>query len=330
MYKPTVNPVGIEGDDLPFHLNLLGRDARAFDGCWFYSLVDHYNTHGPDWPEQQIKQAKQCRAVIFYDLVNTGDYEQGRFCEFISNFDHPRRIYLTVNQSIKLKLADVEIVPWDFMWNRYRSYYTESIPYNDLLLHHYSGPGAYQIPELDFDQPRERKFLSLTGREFGYRTNLYEAVRDYSEGYVSNRSRGIYLEGAPVVGAFQPVPNKFYLDSYISIYCESNFLRTDLVHITEKTYEPLTKGHIILPFSNPGTISRLVEMGFRMPNCVDYSFDSVEDPAKRFAMVVGEFKTLMMQNLPRLYKENQAVFEHNQQCINNIDYDKRILELYNV
>lgn len=330
MYKPTVNPVGIEGDDLPFHLNLLGYDARAFDGCWFYPLVDHYNTHGPDWPEQQTNRAKQCRAVIFYDLVHTGDYEQGRFCEFISNFDHPRRIYLTVNQSTKLKLADVEIVPWDFMWNRYRSYYTESIPYNDLLLHHYSGPSAYQIPELDFDQPRGRKFLSLTGREFGYRTNLYEAVQDYSEGYISNRSRGIYLEGAPVVGAFQPVPNKFYLDSYISIYCESNFLRTDLVHITEKTYEPLTKGHIILPFSNPGTISRLVEMGFRMPNCVDYSFDSVEDPAKRLAMVIDEFKTLMMQNLPRLYKENQAVFEHNQKCINNIDYDKRILELYNV
>ncbi len=331
MYKPTVNPVGIEGDDLPFQLKLLGLDANTFDQqCCFYPLVDHYNTHSADWQAQQIKRAKQCQAVIFYDLVNTGDYEHTKFCEFVSNFEHPRKIYLTVNQSAKLKLANVEIVPWDFMWNRYRSYYTESIPYNNLLLHHYAGPGAYQIPKLDFDQPRERKFLSLTGREFGYRTNLYETVKDYSEGYVSNRSRGIYLEGAPVVGAFEPVPNKFYLDSYISIYCESNFLRTDLVHITEKTYEPLTKGHIILPFSNPGTISRLVEMGFCMPDCVDYSFDCVEDPAKRFAMVIEQFKILMMQNLPKLYKQNQPVFEHNQKCINNIDYDKRILELYNV
>lgn len=331
IYKPTVNRVGIEGDDLPFHLSLLSYNADLFSPrCWFYPLVDHYNTHGPEWQATYTKLANQHEAVIFYDLVHTGDYEQGKFCEFISNFDHPRRIYLTVNQSSNLKLANVEIVPWDFMWNRYRSYYTESIPYNDLLLHHYAGPAAYQIPELDFDQPKERKFLSLTGREFGYRTNLYEVVKDYSEGYVSNRSRGVYLENDPVVGAFQPVPNKFYLDSYISIYCESNFLRNDLVHITEKTYEPLIKGHIILPFSNPGTISRLVEMGFRMPDCVDYSFDRETDPARRFDMVIEQFKILMMQNLPRLYKENQAVFVHNQQCIKNIFYDTRILELYNV
>ena len=331
MYKPTVNTVGMEGDDLPFHLGLLGIDAKQFDqGCWFYPLVDHYNTHGSDWQAQQTQQAKQRRAVIFYDLVNTGDHEHTRFCEFVSNFDHPQKFYLTVNQSAKLQLAGVKIVPWDFMWNRYRSYYTESIPYNNLLLHHYAGPNAYNIPKLDFDQPRNKKFLSLTGREFGYRTNLYEAVKDYSEGYVSNRSRGIYLEGSPIVGAFQPVPNKFYLDSYISIYCESNFLRTDLIHITEKTYEPLIKGHIILPFSNPGTIGRLVEMGFRMPDCVDYSFDLVEDPAQRFAMIIDEFKTLMMQNLPRLYKENQEVFLHNQQAINHIPYDTRILELYRV
>jgi hypothetical protein len=101
-------------------------------------------------------------------------------------------------------------------------------------------------------------------------------------------------------------------------------------HITEKTFEPLIKGHIILPFSNPGTISRLVEMGFQMPNCVDYSFDSVEDPAQRFDMIVAEFKTLMMQNLPRLYKQNQSVFEHNQRAVEHIPYDTRILELYNV
>ena len=331
MYKPTVNSVGIEGDDLPFQLSLLGLNANTFDQqCWFYPLVDHYNTHGSDWQAQQTQQAKQHRAVIFYDLVNTGDYEHAKFCEFVSNFDHPHKFYLTVNQSSKLQLAGVDIVPWDFMWNRYRSYYTETVPYNNLYLHHYAGPDCYQLPELNFDQPRKQKFLSLTGREFGYRTNLYEIVRDYSEGYVSNRSRGIYLEGAPVVGAFQPVPNTFYLDSYISIYCESNFLRTDLIHITEKTYEPLIKGHIILPFSNPGTVSRLVEMGFRMPNCVDYSFDSVEDPARRFDMVIDQFKNLMMQNLPRLYQDNRAVFEHNQACVQTIAYDTRILELYNV
>jgi hypothetical protein len=322
---------GIEGDDLPYHLELLGLDANTFDPqILFWPLVDHYNTHDAEWLATYTNRAKSSRTIIFYDLVNTGDYEHTKFCEFVSNFDHPHRVYLTANQSSKLKLANVDIVPWDFMWNRYRSYYTETVPYNKLYLHHYSGPAAYQIPQLDFDQPKAKKFLSMTGREFGYRTNLYEFVKDFNDGYVSNRSRGITIEGQDIVGAFQPVPNTFYLDSYVSIYCESNFLRNDLIHITEKTFEPLIKGHIILPFSNPGTISRLVEMGFQMPNCVDYSFDSVEDPAQRFDMIVAEFKTLMMQNLPRLYKQNQSVFEHNQRAVEHIPYDTRILELYNV
>ena len=331
MYKPTVNDFGIEGDDLPFHLSLLKQNADNFrSGCWFYPLVNHYNTHDVAWHEQQLKNSRQHDTVIFYDLVNTGDYEHTKFCEFISNFDHPRRIYLTVNQSPQLKLANVKIVPWDFMWNRYRSYYTETVPNDKLYLHHYAGPQAYQIPKLDFDREKTKKFLSMTGREFGYRTALYEFVKDYSEGYVSNRSRGITLEGRSVTGAFEPVPNNFYLDSYVSIYCESNFLSNTLVHITEKTYEPLIKGHVILPFSNPGTISRLKDMGFRMPNFVDYSFDTIQDPQKRFGAVLEQFKNLMMQNLPKLYKQNRTVFEHNQACVQTIGYDTRILELYNV
>jgi hypothetical protein len=331
IYKPTVNPVGIEGDDLPYHVSLLNCNAGMFDTqLLFWPLVDHYNTHDTSWHNTYIERAKKSKTVIFYDLVNTGDYEHTKFCEFISNFDHPHKIYLTVNQSRELKLANVEVLHWDFMWNRYRSYYTETIPYNSLYLHHYSGPTAYQLPVLDFDTPRDKKFLSMTGREFGYRTNLYEYVKDFNDGYVSNRSRGITIEGTNIVGAFEPVPNKFYLDSYISVYCESNFLQTNLIHVTEKTFEPLVKGHIILPFSNPGTIARLENMGFRMPLGVDYSFDSIIDPQQRFTALTDEFQNLMMKNLPKLYKDNQAVFIHNQACINNIGYDDRILKLYNV
>jgi hypothetical protein len=264
-------------------LDCLGHNADKFDSeILFWPLVNHYNTHDAEWLATYTKRAQSSKTIIFYDLVNTGDYEHTKFCEFISNFDHPHRVYLTVNQSPNLKLANVEIVPWDFMWNRYRSYYTETVPYNNLYLHHYSGPAAYQIPKLSFDQPRAKKFLSMTGREFSYRTNLYEFVKSLDYGYTSNRSRGITVEGQDIVGAFQPVPNKFYLDSYVSIYCESNFLRNDLIHITEKTFEPLIKGHIILPFSNPGTIARLIDMGFKMPVGVDYGFDSITDPQQRF------------------------------------------------
>jgi hypothetical protein len=133
-----------------------------------------------------------------------------------------------------------------------------------------------------------------------------------------------------VLGAYCPVPNNFYEDSYFSTYVESNCTQSDLIHITEKTFEPLIKGHAILPFTNNGAIQRLLDMGFQMPNFVDYSFDSIEVVDERFNLVQQEFLKLLELNIDELYRDNKEVFEHNQRCINTIPYDRRILEVFDV
>lgn len=319
---------GIEGDDIPYQASLLGYDINNINkNNWFVPLNDHYNKHPHRWAEITSKLARQHDAVIFYDIVNTGDYEHKKFTQLISEFNHDNKYWLTLNQNPNFKLDNVKIVPWDFMWNRTKSYYTNSIPGN-LLLHHYAA-GKYTLPTLDFDTVRTKKYLCMTGREYGYRTELYNFVKDY-DGYISNRTRGIYLEDAPVVGAFNPVPNGFYLNSYFSIYVESNCLQTDLIHITEKTFDPLIKGHFILPFSNPGTIQRLQKLGFQFPSFINYEFDSIQDPRERFTALQLVFKDLLMQNLPKLYKENQDIIMHNQHCLTTIPYDNRLLEVFNV
>ncbi len=328
-YKPPVNQFGIEGDDMPYHLRVLGLDPAGFDpGVCFYPLVDHYNTHDEIWHDRINTIAKTKHTVVFYDLLNIGDYELSKFTEFVSNYDHPRKIYLTVNQSSKLQLADVEIVPWDFMWNRFKIYYSQTVPWDTRVLHHYAGPDRYQCPELDFTNTRSRKFLSMCGREYGYRKNLYDAVSQYDCGYVSSRTRGITIEPEEIRGAFSPVPNRYYLDTYFSIYVESNCMRSDLMHITEKTYEPLLKGHFILPFSNPGTIEQLQTLGFKFPDFIDYSFDRVENPHERFELVLKQFERLLTQDLHDLYVSNQDLLQHNQQTFFNRDYDRRIQQLY--
>jgi len=319
---------GIEGDDIPYQAQLLGYDMKNLKtNIWFFPLNNHYNRHTSGWTEMTSKLARQHDAVVFYDIVNTSDYDHDRFKTFIKEFKHHNKYWLTINQTSGFELESVKIIPWDFMWNRIKSYYTEAIP-NDLYLHHYAA-GQYNLPKLDFEKPRAKSFLSMTGREYGYRRNLYEFVKGY-DGFVSNRSRGIFLEGKPVVGAYSPVPNEFYLDSYISIYVESNCLQPDLIHITEKSFEPLIKGHIVLPFSNPGTIARLKQLGFKFPDFVDYSYDTIVDPIARFETLKEMFKNLLMQNLPKLYQDNQDIFIHNQQCIKTIPYDTRLLEAFNV
>ena len=323
---------GIEGDDIPYHLGLLGYDAGTMitDRYYFFPLNDHYNSHGTDWLERTTELAKTKDVVVFYDLVNTGDYEHNKFKQFIWSFDHPCKVYLTVNQSPKLDMGPtVKIIPWDFMWNRIKAYYTEPIPEQNHL-HHYSR-GKYKSVTLDATYLRSRKFISMLGREYGYRKPYYEFIIPHSiDGYVSNRTRGITLEQEQVMGAYSPVPNKFYEDSYFSTYVESNCTQRDLIHITEKTFEPLIKGHAILPFTNPGAIQRLRDMGFQMVDFIDYSFDTVEDADERFVKVQEQFLNLLTLDLDLLYKQNQQVFEHNQNCINTIPYDNRILEIFNV
>lgn len=319
---------GIEGDDLPYHLSLLGFDASIIsDRYWFYPLNDHYNTHQSGWQESQSNQARSCSVVVFYDLVNIGDYEHSVFRQFVSEFDHPNKVWLTVNQSGNLVIDGVKIIPWDFMWNRTKSYYTESIP-DTLYLHHYTA-GRYTLPALDFSNSKEHSMLCMTGREYGYRTRLYELIKD-NTGFISNRSRGRFLEGTPVIGAFSPVPNKFYLDSYFSLYVESNCLQTDLIHITEKTFDPLIKGHLILPFTNPGAVERLRDMGFRFTDQIDYSFDAIQDPEQRFQAVMTEYAKLTVSNVDRIYKDSRDILIHNQQCITHIPYDSRILKVFDV
>lgn len=323
---------GIEGDDIPYHLSLLGYDADTMisDRYYFFPLNDHYNTHGTTWLTETTAVAKTKDVVVFYDLVNTGDFEHNNFKRFIWNFDHPCKVYLTVNQSPKLDMGPtVKIIQWDFMWNRIKSYYTEPVP-QYLHLHHYS-LNKYKSVKLDFTYLRSHKFLSMLGREYGYRKPYYEFVLPHSKhGYVSNRTRGITLEEHDVMGAYTPVPNSFYENTYFSTYVESNCTQSDLIHITEKTFEPLIKGHAILPFTNPGAIQRLQDMGFKMPDFVDYGFDNTEAVDDRFAQVQAEFLRLLDMDLDTLYKDNQAVFEHNQACLTTIPYDTRILEVFNV
>lgn len=323
---------GIEGDDIPYYLKLLGYDAGTLitDRYYFFPLNDHYNTHGPEWLLDTIALAQTKDVVVFYDLVNTGDYEHNKFKKFIWEFDHPCKVYLTVNQSPNLDMGPgVTLVQWDFMWNRIKAYYTEPVP-TELHLHHYAHK-KYTPVDLDFSYLKSRKFLSMLGREYGYRKPYYEFIMPHCDkGYVSNRTRGITLEEQEVTGAYTPVPNSFYEDSYFSTYVESNCTQRDLIHITEKTFEPLIKGHAILPFTNPGAIKRLQTLGFKMVDFVDYSFDSIQEVDKRFAMVQEEFLRLLTLDLDTLYKSNQTVIMYNQECINTIPYDNRILEIFNV
>jgi hypothetical protein len=319
MYKIS----GVEGPDIPFHLQLLGLEFEVVESSdiHFVPLVNHYGTQPPDFIQQQEKFSKNCHTVILYDLVNLGDHELDVYRAQVNKFDHPNKIYLTVNQSADIPV-NCPVIRWDFMWNRFIAYYHEQNFVEGL--HHYT-PGAYIIPEISLTPFRSKEFISLYRRKDVMRDALYDIVSRYN-GYVSNGPLGITLENSPVPG-FKPIDNSFYNDSYFSIYVESNYDRKNLIHLTEKTYDPLIKGHMILPVTNPGAIAYLRTKGFEFPDEIDYSFDTILNQQHRLDAIIKEFK-LLLDSARSVYMANADKIKHNQHVFSEKKYDKSILQIF--
>lgn len=314
---------GIEGSDIPFHLSLLGQQFTQVDQGQFHfvPLVNHYNTHGENYFAEQTKRASRSKYAVLYDLLNISDSELGVYIKQVEDFDHPNKIYLTVNQCKDLTV-NCQVVHWDFMWNRFLAYYFENI--NADRLHHHTY-GAYTIPDIDYTVPRTRDFLSLYRRRDQQRDRLFTQVKLYN-GYYSNFPAGIALDSLDVPG-FVPVDQKFYQDSYFSVYVESNYSNSNLIHLTEKTYDPLIKGHLILPVTNAKSIAYLKSRGFKFSN-VDYAFDDVVDYEERFNLIIKEFHNVRT-HARDIYMSSIDDIKHNLSVFKEKKYDQRILEIFN-
>jgi hypothetical protein len=104
----------------------------------------------------------------------------------------------------------------------------------------------------------------------------------------------------------------------------------DLIHVTEKTFEPLIKGHFVLPFANPGTVDRILDLGFRLPDFIDYSYDEILNVDERFTAFKKVVVNAMQLDWNNLYIKNKDIIMHNRQQLFDLDYDRSILELFNV
>jgi hypothetical protein len=88
--------------------------------------------------------------------------------------------------------------------------------------------------------------------------------------------------------------------------------------ITEKTWDPLIKGHFILPFGYQGLINDIQSYGFWLPNWIDYSYDNIYDDTERFTayrhsvekvlrMSIDDLREKFNNSLDKLYN-NRMIF----------------------
>jgi len=119
---------------------------------------------------------------------------------------------------------------------------------------------------------------------------------------------------------FLPLKNSYYQTSAVSVYVETiSQSNKELVPkigcVSEKTFNPLIKGHYILPFGYQGLIKDLIEIyGFRMPDWIDYNYDNIIDDkerVKKWMYNLSKLRIKSLEELTDLYNKDKDILEYN-------------------
>lgn len=123
-------------------------------------------------------------------------------------------------------------------------------------------------------------------------------------------------------GVWYPVSNKYYDTSIVSVYTETlvehsyhNSPKNLASIVTEKTMDPMIRGNFVLPFGYPGLIKDMTDVyGFKLPDWIDYSYDSIINNAARLAAYEESLKKLDEYSLEEMYAlciRDQHILEYN-------------------
>lgn len=241
-----------------------------------------------------------------------------------------------------------KIISSDWIWNRSKAFYQHYKFLSDPVWY-YTEPSDYVLPDLEKNPTKIFLMACKRYNNRPARAVIFDhVVTKYSHlGHIghwphqllpSNR-RGPELDLESVmkldshsVTKYSPVHNCFYQDSYISVYCETlEWGTTQLV--TEKTWDPLIKGHFILPYGHRGLIQLIKNHGFQLPEFINYDYDLCDDDT-RLDCYLQELDRLMSMSLEQwhqhwldnldLIKHNRSVFEKTP--YRRIDFEKFMSE----
>jgi len=214
----------------------------------------------------------------------------------------------------------------DFVWNRTKAYYTgfqfskHTRPWN------YAGPQGYSVPNQAYAR-KTRIFIAPNNTHSDTRTYRSRLVRHLMTNYnhlgfmspLENES-GEQFAGR----GYDPPHSDYYLNSCISIYGETIESGPGIC-VTEKTWDPLIKGHFILPFSNAGFIAYLRSQGVEFPPWIDYSYDSIEDDAVRYVVYQTEVDRVLSWSTDiwaTRWADSYSIMRHNQNLLYSRPYHK--------
>lgn len=234
---------------------------------------------------------------------------------------------------------------YDILWNRSKCYFTDYTNYdlNERTWTWGTTSNMYTLTAIE-KKGELKQFLSpnriyydnehtINHPRIRARLRLKKLL-EFRDGFISDPQKGVALEPeeSELVnhilggqgGTWFPVANRFYNASFVSIYTETITTGISTKTITEKTWDPLIKGHFILPYGYSGLISDIREYGFILPDWIDYEYDQILDDTARwqmFAQSVDKLLSKSITELQWLFDKHKSILEHNRDLFFMRPYD---------
>jgi hypothetical protein len=288
---------------------------------------------------------KKLSTTLFHNVENqSSDF---------GNWLEDDNVYILTNVYDPTYVNNPRVIYTDFLFNRTKAYYQRFQFDKKTIKWYFSGDNSYIIPNDDVDN-KTKIFVSPNGivvpgdgisvmnvREQKYKHKFNDFLKKYDNlGHLNNPYLFSHLD-LPFTSninevlsyvkpkkyirrGYSPAHNAYYEDTFIHL-CVETIEHGVSIAPTEKTYDPLIKGHFVLPFSTKGIISFLKSKGFEFPNFIDYSYDDESNDGIRFEKYISEIERLLSMNITQWKKhwqENRHIRLHNQQIFFANDFDK--------
>jgi hypothetical protein len=330
----------INGDDYTIHYT----PVDAVDLYVVTSLTDlEHNS--------QINRKRNIQLEILDNFENQNVEIDNKFSE-----------NLIIINTVDSTVENNNFVYNDFLFNRTKAYYLGYKFRDTTVPFHYSSAESYQLFAHPDAKDKNKIFVApnrvrvedtvyngtVTRRRTHYRKLIVDLLEPFThKGYLGDATRILYGHGelptcnnleelvnktdrARITG-YNPPHNEYYRDTFISIYGESIEWGTTKA-ATEKTFDPLIKGHFILPFSACGFVQYLREYyNFKFPKFINYEYDTIANDDLRFEQYAIEVKRLLTMDIDvwrQHWQDNQELLNHNRDVFYNKPYDKIDFERY--
>jgi len=186
-------------------------------------------------------------------------------------FDYPNVTFCTTNMQ-KNNLVHASTVHYNFMFNRTKLVYDEEFPIKRnnkkffLLLTNSTGENYKKVK---YNADRSSDFLFLNARRQTTERLQTQQVLHGLNGIVSTKNN---LLPGDVNMPYNPVPAEHWESCYFNIAIESNIKNADIVHTTEKVWEPIIKYQIPIILATAHYQAYMESLGFVFPIKVFKSF----------------------------------------------------------